>query len=155
MLPVTDERLVAFVDEVGRTQGRLLEATAMFGAAEGLGGAQLTVLAVVVNAQVSPTVPQIGRSLGHTRQAVQRLADSLASLELVEFVDNPDHKRARRLAPTEEGLALYRRVDTQSRGWTARILAAIDPDDIDAATRTLRVVRQFLQADHAAGLSTS
>jgi DNA-binding MarR family transcriptional regulator len=153
VLPVTDERLVAFVDEVGRTQGRLLEATAMFGAAEGLSGAQLTVLAVVVNAPFSPTVPQIGRSLGHTRQAVQRLAASLASLELVEFVDNPDHKRARRLAPTEKGLALYRRVDAQSRGWTARILAAIDPDDIDAATRTLRVVRQFLQADHAAAFS--
>jgi MarR family len=39
------------------------------------------------------TVPQIARMRPTSRQRMQRLADELAAERLVEFVDNPKHRR--------------------------------------------------------------
>jgi DNA-binding MarR family transcriptional regulator len=139
--------LPRLVDEVLRTQGRLLAATGELGSAEGLTGAQLLVLTAVVNAERPPTVPQIGRSLGHTRQSVQRLADALAGRGLVAAKQNPDHKRAPLLVPTEAGRAAHRRVHERSQSWISRVTEGIDPDELSRATETLRILRSRLEAD--------
>ncbi|WP_170201605.1 MarR family winged helix-turn-helix transcriptional regulator [Actinocorallia herbida] len=128
-----------------RTQARLLTATADFGAGEGLTGAQLLVLTAVVRGDRPPTVPQIARSLGHSRQAVQRLADALVEIGMVEAVDNPDHKRARLLVPTERGRAAYAAADAVSRTWAAEVTAGLDPAALAAATATLREIRTRLE----------
>ncbi|GAB2964097.1 MarR family transcriptional regulator [Amycolatopsis acidiphila] len=141
--------LPRLVDEVLRTQGRLLAATGDFGAEEGLTGAQLLVLTAVVNAERAPTVPQIGRSLGHTRQSVQRLADALLARGFLAAKDNPDHKRAPLLVPTEAGRAAHRRAHERSRPWAARVSAGIDPAELARAAETLRLLRTRLEADAA------
>jgi len=137
------------MDEVLRTHGRLLAATAGFGAEDGLTGAQMLVLTAVVNAQRAPTVPQIGRSLGHTRQSVQRIADALLARGFVATKDNPDHKRAPLLMPTEAGRAAHRRADDRSQSWIARVTEGIDPDELAHAAETLRLLRTRLEADAA------
>jgi DNA-binding MarR family transcriptional regulator len=75
--------LAGLADEVLRLHGRLLAADSDLGAADGLTGAQVLVLTAVVNAGRPPTVPQIGRSLGHTGQSVQRIADALTARGLL------------------------------------------------------------------------
>lgn len=139
--------LSVLIDEILRTRGRLVTATPALGAEEGLTGSMNLVLASVIRSPQPPTVPQIGRSLGHTRQAVQRTADALAGRGLIEFVDNPDHKRARRLVPTEQGRAVDEVVQHRSRAWAARITEGMDPGDLVAATETLRALRTRLEAD--------
>ena len=41
------------------------------------------------------TVPQIAQMRPTSRQRMQRLADELAAEELVEFIDNPKHRRSK------------------------------------------------------------
>jgi DNA-binding MarR family transcriptional regulator len=127
----------------------MLSATAGFGSDEGLTGAQMLMLATVVRAERPPTVPQIGRSLGHSRQAVQRLVGVLVERGLVETVDNPDHKRARRLVATPAGRAAHESSDRRSRSWAARVTEGIDPAELAAAVQTLRRLRHRLEAEQA------
>ncbi|MEX5637744.1 MarR family winged helix-turn-helix transcriptional regulator [Parafrankia sp. FMc2] len=132
-----------------RTQGRLLAASGDIAAEDGLTGAQGLVLTAVVRADRPPTVPQIGRSLGRARQSVQRLADILVELGLLVSKENPDHKRAPLLVPTEAGRAVYARLNERSRSWIARVSEGISEDDLVAATVTLRALRDGLQRDAA------
>jgi DNA-binding MarR family transcriptional regulator len=141
--------LEELVDEVLRTSGRLVAATATT-AAGGLSGAQLLVLSSVVRAERPPTVPQIGRSLGHSRQAVQRLVDGLCARGLIKAVDNPDHKRARRLVPTRLGKAAHAQADRRSRTWAARVTQGLTAAEIGSAAATLRKLRHRLESDSAA-----
>jgi DNA-binding MarR family transcriptional regulator len=140
--------LESLVDEVLRLSGRLVAATAQLSPI-GLTGAQLLVLTSVVRAERAPTVPQIARSLGHSRQAVQRVADALVDRGLLDAVENPDHKRARLLVATPQGQAAYRESDRRSRSWAKRISGEVEPDRIQEAVSTLRVLRRRIETDRA------
>jgi len=52
------------------------------------------------------SVAQIARARPVTRQAVQRMADELAEQGLIEFVENPTHRRAKLARLTAEGKQL-------------------------------------------------
>jgi DNA-binding MarR family transcriptional regulator len=142
--------LAGLADEVLRLHGRQLAANTELGAPEGLTGAQVLVLTAVVNAERPPTVPQIGRSLGHTRQSVQRIADALSARGLLASKENPDHKRAPLLTPTEAGRAAHSRIHERGQAWIGRVTAGIEPDDIARATDVLRALRVRMEADLAA-----
>jgi DNA-binding MarR family transcriptional regulator len=139
--------LVGLADEVLRLHGRLVAVNGGRGDAEGLTGAQALVLTAVMNAGRPPTVPQIGRSLGHARQSVQRIANALIAQGLVTSEENPDHKRAPLLLPTEAGRAVHTRLQDRAQVWIARVTEGIDPEDLTAAMKTLRTLRERLEAD--------
>ena len=54
------------------------------------------------------TVPQIAQMRPTSRQRMQRLADELAAEGLVEFIDNPRHRRSKLVRLTRKGDARYR-----------------------------------------------
>ena len=54
------------------------------------------------------TVPQIAQMRPTSRQRMQRLADELAAEGLVEFIDNPKHRRSKLVRLTAKGDARYR-----------------------------------------------
>src|SRR5882762_5856705 len=54
------------------------------------------------------TVPQIAQMRPTSRQRMQRLADELAAEGLVEFIDNPKHRRSKLVQLTPKGAARYR-----------------------------------------------
>jgi DNA-binding MarR family transcriptional regulator len=138
--------LVGLVDEVTRLNGRLKSVFAQSRQEAGLGDSEIMVLNAVVEADRAPTVAQIGRSLGHPRQIIQRAANSLREAGLIETAENPDHKRAVLLLPTRQGIALKRRTDTTAEAIASRLTEGMELDDARAATRTLRAVRQQLEA---------
>ena len=113
-----------FADEVARLRGRMRALFADTRAESGLPEMELMVLTAVVNAAAPPTVAQIGRSLGHPRQVVQRAANRLAELDLAAFADNPEHKRASLIVATEAGRALkaadHERAQVATRAVMAR-----------------------------------
>jgi DNA-binding MarR family transcriptional regulator len=137
----------ALVDEILRTRGRLISANG--GSAEQLtlSGTQSLVLVVIARSEQPPTVPQIARSLGHSRQAVQRVVDALAAGGYVEFVANPDHKRARRLLVTATGRATQAATDARGQAWAARVTSDIKADDLATTITTLRTLRLRLESD--------
>jgi DNA-binding MarR family transcriptional regulator len=137
--------LVSLVDEIGRINGRL---KSVFGAARRsaeLADSEMLVLNAVVEAERPPTASQIGRSLGHARQLIQRAANALMERGLIEPVPNPDHKRAALLRATRKGTTLKRAVDARADSVASAIAPALDLDGVRSATRALRAIRRQLE----------
>ena len=67
----------------------------------GLTSSRWQILGVVEHAPAS--VAHVARELGLTRQSVQRTADLLAADGMVEYTDNPHHRRAKLMKITPGG----------------------------------------------------
>lgn len=115
-------------------------------AASGIAEMELTVLTAAVNAAAAPTVAQIGRSLGHPRQVVQRAANVLAERGLVTFADNPDHKRASLIVATDAGRALKAADHARAQAVTDALLARIDSATFANAANQLHIIRAEIEA---------
>ena len=135
-----------FADEVARLRGRMRALFAEVRAHAGLAEMELTVLTATVNAASPPTVAQIGRSLGHPRQVVQRAANRLAELGLVEFAENPDHKRASLIVATTAGRALKAADHARAQAITADLLARIAEREFAETADRLGAVRTEIEA---------
>jgi DNA-binding MarR family transcriptional regulator len=86
------------------------------------------------------TVPQIARMRPTSRQRMQRLADELAAEGLVEFIDNPKHRRSKLVHLTRKGDARYREL-------SARLVAIASTMGVDLSEadirKTTKIVRQL------------
>ncbi len=138
--------LVSLSDELIRLGGRLKTLFADARRSEGLNDSELAVLNAVVEADRPPTVPQIGRSFGQSRQIVQRAANSLIKAGLIEPLPNPDHKRAMLLQATAEGVVLKRGIDERAAAIAGEVAGAIDDAAVREATAALRVIRKGMEA---------
>ncbi len=93
------------------------------------------------------TVPQIARARTVTRQRIQKLADEMAALGLVEFVDNPAHRRSRLLRLTPTGEEAYHALSRQLEEWAEELAADIAIGELEEATAVLKRVRAKLEAE--------
>jgi DNA-binding MarR family transcriptional regulator len=86
------------------------------------------------------TVPQIAQMRPTSRQRMQRLADELAAEGLVEFIDNPKHRRSKLVRLTPEGDARYRELSARLLSISATLGVALNEAEI---RRTIETVRQL------------
>jgi DNA-binding MarR family transcriptional regulator len=98
----------------------------------------------------SLTVPQIAEMRPTSRQRMQRLADELAADGLVEFIDNPKHRRSKLVQLTRKGAARYREMSARFLAMASTIGGELNETEI---RKTAAVVRQ-LSAEVAARLSS-
>jgi DNA-binding MarR family transcriptional regulator len=84
------------------------------------------------------TVPQLARSRPVARQRIQKIADELAADGLVEFIDNPGHKRSKLVALTAKGAAKYAEI-------TERILDLAEVLARDMSERELKTALGVLR----------
>jgi DNA-binding MarR family transcriptional regulator len=84
------------------------------------------------------TVPQIAEMRPTSRQRMQRLADELAAEGLVEFIDNPKHRRSKLVQLTPEGDARYRDLNTRLLAIASTIGAGLSDADIGRTTEIVR-----------------
>ncbi|WP_432125583.1 MarR family winged helix-turn-helix transcriptional regulator [Streptomyces sp. bgisy082] len=94
---------------VFRLNGQFLAVSEKLAEPAGLTAAWWQVLGAVLPEPLP--VAGIARVMGITRQSVQRVADLLVREGLASYEPNPAHRRAKLLAPTEEGRAAVRRID--------------------------------------------
>jgi DNA-binding MarR family transcriptional regulator len=138
--------LVGLVDETIRLNSRLRSVFGTARAGCALNDSEHMVLNAVVEAEQAPTVAQIGRSMGHARQLVQRAANALRDAGLIETCDNPDHKRAALLRPTPAGVALKRAIDARADEIAQQLVPGLDPEEIRAAAAALQALRKQIEA---------
>jgi DNA-binding MarR family transcriptional regulator len=139
------------VDEVIRLRGRVLSATREINEKRGLRShSQGLIMSAVVHAAEPPTVARIARSLGLTRQSVQRTANELVTDGLLQFEDNPHHKRAKQLVATAHGLALHARESETRVQWMDQLGHAVSESELAQTVATLRRIRRFLEHPEAA-----
>lgn len=136
---------ISLIDELIRVNSRLRTVFAGATEASGLSSMQLTVLSAVVEAQTPPTVPQIGRSLGHPRQVIQRATSLLQEQGLIETADNPHHKRAPLLIATDSGKKIKLKADRQALAAAEDFLVLIGADTCEMLTEELRGLRSKIE----------
>jgi DNA-binding MarR family transcriptional regulator len=86
------------------------------------------------------TVPQIAKMRPVSRQRMQRLADELAAEGLVEFIDNPQHRRSKLVRLTVKGNARYQELSAR----LLEIASAMGTDLSEADIRkTTEIVRRL------------
>ena len=144
-MPDSRSELVLLIDAMARLHGRLREAFSSARAASALSDMEHTVLVAVVEAQRAPTVPQIGRSLGHPRQVIQRAANALQDAGLIATLPNPDHKRAALLVATERGTTMQSQANRKAEAIANELLQHIDPGQVRDATGLLGAIRSGLE----------
>jgi DNA-binding MarR family transcriptional regulator len=106
--------------------------------------ARWQVLAAVEDAPRS--VAEIARALGLARQSVQRVTDALADGGYVRYEDNPRHRRARLVVPTDAGIATLRRIQAEQRPWADTIGGALGVRDLERLAALLDRVAGAVEA---------
>src|SRR4029453_6963622 len=86
------------------------------------------------------TVPQIAQMRPTSRQRMQRLADELAGEGLVEFIDNPKHRRSKLVRLTRKGDARYGELNARLLAIASTMGVGLSEGDI---RRTTEIVRQL------------
>jgi len=112
----------------------------------GLTAAWWQVLGAVLPAPLP--VAGIAREMGITRQSVQRIADLLVGRGLAEYRENPAHRRAKLLAPTEEGRAAVHRIDPAHAAAARTLARAVGRDRLAEIVAGLRELSAAMDAVH-------
>lgn len=142
-LPSQDP-FIRLINEVLRIHGRT---RAVFYGVEletGLPVMELSVLASVAEGRGPLTVSELGRSLGHPRQVIQRAANQLVSAGLLRFEHNPRHKRAKVLTITPDGTALKARADARAELIAREIVSVLGKEICGQSVAQLRQVRMAM-----------
>src|SRR5215471_16310438 len=84
------------------------------------------------------TVPQIAQMRPTSRQRMQRLADELATEGLVEFTENPKHRRSKLVQLTRKGDARYRELNARFLTIASTMGGNLSEEDIRRTTVTVR-----------------
>ena len=147
------DALGEIIIEVFRLNGRLIAAGDSMTAPVGQTSARWQVLAVVAGGPAS--VAQVARTMGLTRQSVQRTADLLAADRLVRYTDNPHHRRAKLMTITPEGQQALDHIQKRQVRWANRIGGQHDPEQMRTAAAVLRQLRKRLEQDERGGDSSA
>jgi DNA-binding MarR family transcriptional regulator len=91
------------------------------------------------------TVAQIARRFELSRQGVLWIVQSLLEEGFVEYVDNPDHKRAKLLIFTERGRQTYAEVTRRQLHWSNELGADFNVEELQTATRCIRRLGELLK----------
>jgi DNA-binding MarR family transcriptional regulator len=94
------------------------------------------------------TVPQIAQMRPTSRQRMQRLSDELAAEGLVEFIDNPKHRRSKLVRLTPKGDARYRKLNARFLSIASTLGVALSEADIRKTTEIVRQLSDDVKAGY-------
>lgn len=104
---------------------------------QGISSARWKVLGALFYAETPQTVSQIARTMGQTRQSVQRLVDIMKQDGLLELLENPEHKRAKLVALTTEGKNTFNKMDEIQIPWANNKAENFDSEELEITLKTL------------------
>ena len=105
--------------------------------AHALSSARWKILGSIAQADAPPTVPQIARVMGQTRQAVQRLVNVMHTDGLLELIGNPNHKRAKLVTLTTKGKATYTKLEKSQIPWANQCSSHMNKKELETTLSVL------------------
>ncbi len=90
------------------------------------------------------TVPQLARARPVTRQHIQQIANEAAADGLIEFIDNPAHKRSKLLRLTPKGERVDAEMTERLKTFAGDLAEDFDAAELATAARVLNAVRAKL-----------
>ncbi|WP_323991490.1 MarR family transcriptional regulator [Nguyenibacter sp. L1] len=97
------------------------------------------------------TVPTVARSSRLTRQAVQRVADELATEGCLIFSPDETDKRTQRVSLTDKGNEVLAQLERNFEAWASRTADAFPLERLEKLARQLDAVAEVLETDLARG----
>ena len=149
------DALTALILEVFRVNGDLLAAGDRLTRQFRQTSSRWQVLGAI--RQHPESVAGIARQMGLARQSVQRTADLLKAEGLIEYADNPAHRRAKLVRLTAAGRETLAGISRRQVEWTNELARRMpfDAARTQDATEVLRRLRDELERPGTAGLATS
>lgn len=137
--------MTELVLEVFRLNGMFLSVAETIATPSGLTAARWQVLGAVLNQPGS--VADIARCMGLTRQSVQRLTNILTEEGLLDYVDNPVHKRSKLVHISDKGRTVIASLGPRQYAWSNKISKDIGEKPLLDALETLRALTARLEED--------
>ena len=94
------------------------------------------------------SVPQIARLYDVSRQFIQATVNNLQERGIVEFLDNPKHKRSALISLTDEGIILYEQIRIRDQAAFRVLFSGIGNADSQATQRTLKMLVDNLSREN-------
>ncbi len=100
-------------------------------------------------------VSDIGQELGITTAAASQMVDRLVEQELVRRSEDPDDRRAKKLALTPKGCRVVQQSMQARMGWLEEVASSLSPKEREQVAAALRILtdkvaeldRQAVSAD--------
>ncbi len=108
----------------------------------GLTHARWKVIGAIALSSAGLTVPGIARVLGQSRQAVQRITDVMVTDGLLEYTENPKHKRSVLVTLTDQGKDTYNTLREVQDPWAIEATEDVPVEELESA---LRLVRRLIK----------
>lgn len=93
------------------------------------------------------TVPDLARIRPTSRQRMQQLADELAADGLIEFIDNPQHKKSKLMRLTRKGQTRYRGMIKQLEAIGDDVTQDVSEAELRRAAALLQALRERMPVD--------
>ena len=90
------------------------------------------------------TVPQLARARPVTRQHIQQIANEAAADGLIEFIDNPAHKRSKLLRLTPKGERVDAEMTEKLKKFAGDLARDFDAPELATTARVLNALRAKL-----------
>jgi DNA-binding MarR family transcriptional regulator len=136
------DALTDLVIRTFRLNGLFLAVAEHMARPAGLTAARWQVLGAVLREPL--TVSDAARTMGLTRQSVQRLADALVADGMAEYVDNPRHRRAKLLRPTQAGWDAIDVIRPLQHAFTHQVTEGMDAGELRQAVAVMdRLIAQL------------
>ncbi len=110
----------------------------------GITSSRWKILGAVGMSQTPLTVPQIGRAMGQSRQAVQRLVDVMSKDSLLNLVDNPNHKRAKYIEVTPKAEEIYHQLHQKQIPWADQCSVELTVEELKTTLAVIQKISQNL-----------
>ena len=124
--------------EVFKLGGLLVSEGDQMGFEYGITSARWKILGALFLASEPQTVPQIAKSMGLTRQAVQRLVDAMHKDGFLLFHQNPDHKRAKLISLSDLGKETYLKLYEKQSEWAIACSTGITQTELETTLSVLK-----------------
>ena len=138
-------RLTELILDVFKLNGRLLAAGDQLVAGLGLTSARWQVLGALAFCGAAQPVANIARTMGLTRQAVQRVVNELEAEGFLTFAPNPHHQRAKLVALSKSGAKAFEAAAKRQAPWANQLARRLPVRDIRTALSVVREVTLRLE----------
>ncbi|MEJ2765393.1 MarR family transcriptional regulator [Photobacterium sp. MCCC 1A19761] len=123
--------------------GQFLKIAEHLAAPAGLTATRWQVLGAVLHEPL--TQAEIARRMGITRQSVRRTANQLMDEGLLRVVENPSHRKAKLLQPTEAGFAAIEKIGPQHARFARSLERQLGHEKMAQIANTLTELQTALE----------
>jgi DNA-binding MarR family transcriptional regulator len=99
----------------------------------------------LLNIKGSQTVPQLARYRYVPRQSVQKLANEMLNDGVIEFLNNPAHKRSKLLRLTPKGEAVFQEMSDRIATLAETLAEQQDTDQLQNAANIMKQLHEQLR----------